>query len=96
MAECNERGVPPTPQFADPVQKRASLPLMLYQENEKNRKNWKTHMTMPIIDQNAKLNSPTGNKREENKQKEQKQHRQAELPLTFLASSNRSKTQKSM
>lgn len=53
-------------------------------------------MTMPITDQNAKLNSPTGNKREENKQKEQKQHRQAELPLSFLASSNRSKTQKSM
>lgn len=52
-------------------------------------------MTMPTINQNAKLNS-TGNKREENKQKEQKQHRQAELPLTFLASSNRSKTQKSM
>lgn len=28
-------------------------------------------MTMPITDQNAKLHSPTGNKREENKQKEQ-------------------------
>lgn len=50
-------------------------------------------MTMPIIDQNAKLNSPTGNKREENKQKEQKQHKQAELPLTLLTFSNKSKTQ---